>query len=61
MFQHSVSGTLSLIEKQYWKLARERFRTIFLSGGFSASEYLYRCVERRAKEWGVNVIRAEDG
>ena len=61
MFRKSVDGTLHLIEQQAWKLARERFRAIFLSGGFSASKYLFRQVQDRAREWGVNVVLAKDG
>jgi len=64
MFRDSVDGTLKLIQEQLTKIdlrnERGRVRDIFLSGGFSANEYLFRQVKKSTAGRNINVVRASE-
>lgn len=62
LFKDSVDGTIQLINEQLVQIDLEHLRVgaIFLSGGFSRSQYLYKRVKNLAQEWGVNLFRSND-
>ncbi|KAI3320302.1 hypothetical protein HD806DRAFT_507127 [Xylariaceae sp. AK1471] len=62
MFKKSVDGTLNLIKQQVLQIdhVHLKAKAIFLSGGFSRSEYLYRRVRSLARSWRLQVLRGED-
>ncbi|KAI1373089.1 hypothetical protein F4677DRAFT_430205 [Hypoxylon crocopeplum] len=62
MFSESIDGTLDLINQQLVQIDRRRLKvkTIFLSGGFSQSEYLYKRVDKLAREWKFKLFRGDD-
>ncbi|KAH7176556.1 hypothetical protein EDB81DRAFT_42690 [Dactylonectria macrodidyma] len=59
MFKESIDGTIELITQQLMQIDQqnERVKTIFLSGGFSQSPYLYNRVRQLARGWKFNVVR----
>jgi hypothetical protein len=62
MFQKSVGDTIKLINEQLVQVDRKRLKisTIFLSGGFSQSEYLFRKIQDLTRQWRFNLLRGDD-
>ncbi|KAK4460502.1 chaperone protein DnaK [Cladorrhinum samala] len=67
MFSDCVAGIRDMIEKQLLQIDRARrrqesltVRNIFLSGGFSDNEYLFKCVKELANGNHAELIRAKD-
>ncbi|KAI0532804.1 hypothetical protein GGR58DRAFT_522464 [Xylaria digitata] len=62
MFKESVEGTLGLIREQIVSIDLEglNVKCLFLSGGFSLNEYLYRKVSDLAREFQFRVVRGND-
>ncbi|KAH8894314.1 hypothetical protein GQ53DRAFT_643950 [Thozetella sp. PMI_491] len=63
MFRVSVEGITSLVQMQLYQVDRIglRVRTIFLSGGFSENEYLFRRVNDLARAWDFTLLKGDDG
>ncbi|KAK0706431.1 hypothetical protein B0T26DRAFT_680119 [Lasiosphaeria miniovina] len=62
MFKECVGGIKQLIEEQLLQVVTKRrtVRTIFLSGGFSHSEYLKKCVNDLARSWRFELLRSDE-
>ncbi|KAK3986465.1 hypothetical protein QBC44DRAFT_297102 [Cladorrhinum sp. PSN332] len=67
MFQDCIEGISKLIKRQLRLIAQKRtrdltlkVRTIFLSGGFSQNEYLFKCVKKLARDHQSEVVRARN-
>ncbi|KAK0627759.1 hypothetical protein B0T14DRAFT_422206 [Immersiella caudata] len=62
MFQDCINGIKQLIEQQLVQVDRKRLtvRSIFLSGGFSHSEYLKKCVNDLASSWRFELLRGDE-
>jgi len=62
MFRYSVEGIISLINEQLIQVDRQdlKAKTIFMSGGFSRNEYLYKRVGKVARHWRCKLIRGDD-
>ncbi|KAK5660272.1 hypothetical protein OQA88_12812 [Cercophora sp. LCS_1] len=61
MFYGCVKGIEELAEKQLTQIQRKGLtaRSVFLSGGFSQNEYLFKCVTNLARSRGCEVLRGE--
>ncbi|KAK4188114.1 hypothetical protein QBC35DRAFT_451557 [Podospora australis] len=63
MFQESVNGTVDLIRRHLMQLEvlRERVSGVFLSGGLSRSEYLFKKVEAEIEHrWKLPLLRGKN-
>jgi hypothetical protein len=62
LFRPSVDGIKELVNQQLTQLdsARMTARTIFLSGGFSQSPYLFKEVQQIARNWRCDLLRGDD-
>ncbi|KAH6886895.1 hypothetical protein B0T10DRAFT_490464 [Thelonectria olida] len=62
MYKSSVKGTIGLIWDQHNQVMREgsQVKALLLSGGFSGSEYLYREIDKVARQSGFTVTRAKN-
>ncbi|KAH7012861.1 hypothetical protein EDB80DRAFT_834451 [Ilyonectria destructans] len=62
MFTKSVDGTIELITQQLTQVDQLnlRVKSIFLSGGFSRSPYLYNRLRALARGWRFNLVRGAD-
>ena len=62
MFQDCVDGITGLIQEQLGLVDDLGLlvRSIFLSGGFSNNEYLFKCINELARSWQFQLLRAAD-
>ncbi|KAK4447447.1 hypothetical protein QBC34DRAFT_303234 [Podospora aff. communis PSN243] len=62
MFKECISGIKQLIEQQLIQVDLKRLtvRTVFLSGGFSSSEYLKKCVNDLVRSWRFELLRGDE-
>ncbi|KAK4225635.1 hypothetical protein QBC38DRAFT_482384 [Podospora fimiseda] len=62
MFKPSVDGIKSLIEKQLVvaDIQRIKVRTVFLSGGFSQSQYLFRRIHEITDSYRCQLVRSDN-
>lgn len=64
MFQETVDGTVNLIRQQITQLEVKNLRVsaVFLSGGLSRSEYLFKKVESEiGHQYRLPVFRGQEG
>lgn len=64
MFQETVDGTVNLIRQQITQLEVKNLRVsaVFLSGGLSRSEYLFKKVELEiGHQYRLPVFRGQEG
>ncbi|KAK3687821.1 hypothetical protein B0T22DRAFT_405788 [Podospora appendiculata] len=62
MFRESVEGTRRLISEQLTQieLLRLRVRTIFLSGGFSRNQHLFKEILELTRKWRFTLLRGDE-
>ncbi|KAM7208581.1 chaperone protein DnaK, partial [Naviculisporaceae sp. PSN 640] len=62
MFKECINDIKELVEQQLVQVDRQRLtaRTIFLSGGFSHSEYLKKRINELARDWRFELLRGEE-